>query len=164
MIKRCDKNYYSKGKTNILIDGDIIKTYAALVTAVGFNKDDTGPNNDGNGSGTYHSNLKSGLKSYLQSRSYSLSIIDYVFNLWINFKSSYDLGNCNIIFIEGNHLNREGEWEQVGHFVVGVGYRIMNDGTRYIRVYDGWNNSNSRFIHFDSDSLTQFKGSSMVVS
>lgn len=148
--------YYSKGKTNILIDGDIDETYSALVTAVSFNENGT--------EGTYYSNLKSGIRNYVRGRSYSISINDYLFDTWGNFKGDFDDNKSNIIFIEGRKKNEAGQWITVGHFVVGIGYRVMNDGTRYVRIYDGWNKSNNRFLHFDADSLVTFCGASVSIS
>ena len=148
--------YHSKGKTNILENGDIDDTYAALVTAVGFAENGT--------DGTYYSNLKSGVQSYVRGKSYSITLNDYLLDTWANFKNDFDANKSNIIFIEGNKQDEGGNWITVGHFVIGVGYRIMNDGTRYIRIYDGWNKSNDRFLHFDADSITTFKGTSVTIS
>lgn len=148
--------YYSKGKTNILVDGNINKTYKELVTAVSFDENGT--------SGTQYSNLQSGVKSYVKGRSYNITVSDYLFDTWANFKGDFDNNKSNIIFIEGNKKDDNGNWITVGHFVIGVGYRIMNDGTKYVRVYDGWYSSNNRFLQFDSESVTTFKGASVNIS
>lgn len=147
--------YYSRGKTNIYTNSNVSDTYDALVIAVGF---------DPYGSGsTSYSNLKTGLRNYIQGRSYTVSVNGYLFNTWANFKNDFDANKPNLIFIEGNKLVGN-TWTTVGHFIIGIGYRIMNDGTRYVRIYDGWKASSNRFIHFDSDTLSTFKGASVVVS
>lgn len=147
--------YYYVGKKNILKDRNVQTTYTALVDAVNF---------DRNGEdGTSYGNLQSGLKSYIEECGYSVKIDDYWFDWWSDFKRDFDNGYPNIMFLEGKRLYN-GSWETVGHFVVGVGYRIMNDNTRYIRVYDGWYTSSSRFISFDGDALTTIKGAAVNVS
>lgn len=147
--------YNSRGKTNILKNGSVSDTYDALVTAVGFDKDGTGD--------TKYYNLKSGLSSYVKGQSYSITINSYLTHSWSDFKRDFDADKLNIIFIKGNKLV-DGKWTTVGHFVVGIGYRIMNDGTRYVGVYDGWNASSNRFLCFDADSVTTFNGASVVIS
>lgn len=148
--------YYSKGKTNILTNGNIYDTYNALVSEVSF--DPTGE------TGTVYMLLKSGLRSYVRDRSYSISVNGYLLNQWSGFKEDFDDNMCNLIFVRGTKQTSAGEWITVGHFVVGIGYRILNDGSRYIRVYDGWYNSNNRFLNFDADSLVTFKGASVSIS
>lgn len=147
--------YNSRGLTNIYLNGNIEDTYDALVSAVNFDIDGT--------SGAYYSNLKTGLSSYVRSRSYEITINSYWLHLWSDFKRDFDDGKPNLIFIQGYTLEN-GSWVTAGHFVVGIGYRITNDGTRYIRVYDGWNATSSRFILFDSDILTEFKGASVYIT
>ncbi len=148
--------YYSKGKTNILISGDIDETYAALVSEVGFD-----PNSTTDETNVF--SLRSGLRRYVRDRSYSISVNGYLLNWWSGFQEDFDDNMSNLIFIQGNK-QQDGEWVVVGHFVVGIGYRILNDGSRYIRVYDGWNKSNTRFLHFDADSLVTFMGASVTIS
>ena len=147
--------YNSRGKTSILINGNIIPTYDELCTRVGFDINGTG--------GTTYSNLQVGLRTYVQMRTYTCAISDYASDSWARFKSDFDANKPNLIYIRGNVLEN-GTWTTVGHFVVGVGYRVLNDGTRYIRVYDGWNSSTNRFLQFDADSLTTFKGASVSVT
>ena len=147
--------YYSLGKTNMYTNSSVSDTYDALVIAVGFP-----PNGSGN---TSYSNLKNGLKNYIQGRSYAVSVNGYLFNTWNNFKNDFDANKPNLNFIEG-YKYENNTWNVAGHFVVGIGYRILNDGTRYVRIYDGWKASSNRFIHFGSDTLVTFKGASVVVS
>lgn len=145
--------YRSRGKTNIFKNNSLSDTYDEIITAVHF---------DIYGSdGTLYVNAKGGLVTYIESRAYDITLDSYLLNRWSSFKSDFDAHRPNLILIEGYKL-KNGSWEKVGHFVVGVGYRIMNDGERYVRVYDGWN-ATSRFIHFGDDALTSFKGTAVDV-
>lgn len=145
--------YRSRGKTNIFKNNSLADTYDAIVAAVGFDiyGDD----------GTLNINAKGGLITYVESRSYSITLDSYFLNRWSSFKRDFDADKPNLIFIEGYKL-KNGLWVKAGHFIVGVGYRIMNDGECYVRVYDGWN-ATSRFIHFGDDALTTFQGTSVDV-
>lgn len=145
--------YRSRGKTNIFKNNRLSDTYDAIVTAVGF---------DINGEeGTLYENAKGGLITYVESRSYSITLDSYFLNRWSSFKHDFDADKPNLICIRGYKLE-DGSWEEVGHMIVGVGYRIMNDGECYVRVYDGWN-ATSRFIHFGDDALTSFYGTAVDV-
>lgn len=145
--------YRSRGKTNIFKNNSLSDTYDAIATAIGF---------DINGNqGTLYANAKGGLVTYVESRSYSITLDSYLLNRWSSFKHDFDADKPNLISISGYKL-KDGSWTEVGHMIVGVGYRIMNDGECYVRVYDGWN-ATSRFIHFGDDALTAFQGTSVDV-
>lgn len=145
--------YRSRGKTNIFKNNSLSDTYDAIVTAVGF---------DINGEeGIYYTDAKGGLVTYVESRSYNITLDSYLLNRWSSFKSDFDANRPNLISVEGYKL-KNGSWEKAGHLVVGVGYRIMNDGECYVRVYDGWN-ATSRFLHYGDDALTSFRGTAVDV-
>ncbi|MDE7453590.1 MAG: C39 family peptidase [Clostridia bacterium] len=59
--------------------------------------------------------------------------------------------------------NNNGSWEEVGHAIVGIGYRVYDDGACYLRVLDGWYPSNERYIWFNSDYFTDKEGYSIII-
>ncbi len=89
----------------------------------------------------------------------------YRYNYWSDFTRDFSSNKPVVIFITGDKFdNKKGEWIQANHVVVGVGFRIMNDDTRFIRVYDAWTQSNTRFVNFHADSITEFRGVCVTVS
>lgn len=151
--------YYKekRSKTNMYLNDSVTDTYSALVDAVEF---------DRNGKdGTYYDKLQSGLKSYINGRGYTAKIGDYWFDWWSDFKRDFDGGYPNLIFIQGNKYDTTTKsWITVGHFVVGIGYRVSSDGEQYVRVCDGWYTSNERYVLFKSDSISKFLGTVVDVS
>ena len=144
----CDFYAKKRNKTG-LIRTNVQTTYNALVTKTYF---------DIYGSeGALYSYFKKGLKSYIEEQGYTVKIGDYWLDLWSDFKRDFDGGYPNAMAIYGTILV-DGEPEDAGHAVVGIGYRILNDDTKYIRVYDGWNASNSRFVKFKSNVISKIEG------
>lgn len=154
------KYYFDKHhKKNMFLNNSLADTYSAIINAVGFDKDDE------EGKGIYYDKLQSGLKSYISGRGYTVKIGDYWFDWWSDFTRDFDGGYPNLIFIEGNKYdNINKKWITVGHFVVGIGYRVSSDGKQFVRVCDGWNATNKRFVLFKSDSISKFKGAVVDVS
>lgn len=144
-----------RGLSNVFIDNDEEKTYAELVSKMGFNENGV--------DGVNYDMLQSGLKSYLEDRGYKVKIGDYLYDWWSDFKRDFDGGYPNLMLLQGNDY-KDDKWIIIGHFVVGVGYLIMNDNSRYIRVYDGWFESTKRFIGFDHKGFTSIKGAVVDVS
>lgn len=58
----------------------------------------------------------------------------------------------------------DGTWLGAGHFVVGVGFLRMQDGTNYIHVYDGWNGSTYRYYNPNATSMDWTRGVSVRIS
>lgn len=151
--------YYSRGKTGLYTNDNIYDTYEVLSYLVGFNSSTEN-------STTFVGSLKIGLSTYVENHSYSISMTSYALNTWSNYKRGFDANELNLILIKGNRLNDNGVWTTEGHFIVGIGYRTMTDGTRFIRVYDGWESSSNRFLNFDagSDSIISFYGTTIDIS
>lgn len=145
------------GWHSIILNESITDTYADIVTKTGFNKNGT--------SGITYAKAKSGLKAYVESRNFNITINDYWFDRFSDFKEDFDDDKMNLMYIRGySYDSGSNSWEDVGHFIVGIGYRIMEDGSRYIRVCDGWNATNNRFLNFDSNALTVLQGTSVEIS
>lgn len=127
-----------------------------LIDAMGFD-----PNGKG---GVTFGNMKSGLRSYISSRGYAVTIEDYRLNLWSDFV--YDVENDNpiIVAISGMVYNDKGELEEKGHMVVGVGYRVSNDEDHFIQVCDGWYSTVKRYLNFNSYELKSLWGAAVRVS
>lgn len=78
----------------------------------------------------------------------------------------FDAGCPNIIFIKGHKYDTASkEWTTVGHNVVGIGYRVSKDEKLYfIQVCDGWNPTGERYVKYNTDTITLFKGAVVDVS
>ncbi len=143
--------YYHNGLSNILKNNSVCDTYDELVTQIGFN-----PNIDGE-EGPSRDNIIPGLQDYVRSRSYNTALFVPVLNLWVYYKFGFDEGVPCVIFVDGYKLE-ENVWETTAHAIIGIGYRVLTDNTRYIRVVDGWISSNSRFLNYDSEYLLDIEG------
>lgn len=144
----CDFYATKRNKTG-LIKTNAQTTYNALVVKTKF---------EINGEyGVPYSDFKNGLKSYIEERGYKVKIGDYWLDLWSDFTRDFNGGYPNAMAIYGTAII-DGVPQEAGHAVVGIGYRILNDGTKYIRVYDGWNHSNSRFVKFKSNVISRIEG------
>ena len=151
--------YQNLGNTKILENNNIYDTYSELVNAIGFDV-------NGDYEGVSYQTARRGLTSYVQGRSCKITTNRYSYDWWTDFKRDFDKDKINFICIVGKTYDDDNNLTRTSHQLVGVGYRILNDGTRYIRVYDGWNPSNSRFLIFksDTDLLYEFMGTSVVIS
>lgn len=118
---------------------------------------------DENGTeGMTASKAKSAMKKVVKNAGYSFSSSTYWFNWWSDW--TRDLGNDYPVYtsIRG-YKYTDGSWTEVGHAIVAVGYRKYDDA-KYLRVYDGWNSTNDKYIWFDSDYFKSVKGIKIEVS
>lgn len=104
-----------------------------------------------------------GMKSVVNGAGYSFSSDTYWLNLWSDWKR--DLGNdFPILTSVYGYKQNAGSWEDVGHAIVAVGYREYESGAKYLRVYDGWNTTNDKYIYFNSNYFTSVNGVCIKVS
>lgn len=61
--------------------------------------------------------------------------------------------------VYGYKLKNE-EMIEVGHSIVAIGYRDYTNGGQYLRVLDGWNRTNDRYIQYSQNSVyfTEIEG------
>ena len=135
-----------RGLSGILLYDDIFETYNQVVLDMNFNPNTT--------MGTIYANVKNGIQEYVQDRGFLITLSSLTSNAWSEFKRCADSDRANLIFIQGD----DDELLPGGHFLVGIGYRIMNDGTKYLRVIDGWNDTVNRFMQFDSSLIYDIHG------
>lgn len=146
----------NSGWPSILINNDMQDTYDQVVIDTYFNTNTS--------DGTLYVNLKTGIRTYVENRGFQIAITSFSSNTWANFKNCADNNYPNLINIWGDSNN--GLLETLfgaGHFVVGIGYRIMNDGTKYLRVIDGWTESTDRFLSFNSSYIDWIKGTEIYI-
>lgn len=104
-----------------------------------------------------------GMKSAVNGAGYSFSSDTYWLDLWSDWKR--DLGNdFPILTSVYGYKQNAGSWEKVGHAIVAVGYREYESGANYLRVYDGWNWTNDKYIYFNSNYFTSVDGVCIKVS
>ena len=60
--------------------------------------------------------------------------------------------------VRGSRQDSDGNWIEVGHAIVAIGYREYESGARYLRVLDGWNANNNRYIWFNSEYFDSIDG------
>ena len=149
------------GMTGMLLmpiqnNSDIDLTYDTIVNYVGYVVGGT----------TYFHDLQNGVELYINGNTpYSATVTHFQSHTWTSFKSAFDAGKCVMIDLMGDkYYESTDTWGTAWHYVLGVGYRILNDGSKYVRVYDGWYPSNSRFILFDSDAINVFWGAGVSVN
>ena len=135
-----------RGLSGILLYDDIFETYNQVVLDMNFN-----PNT---AMGTTYANVKNGIQEYVQDRGFLITLSSLTSNAWSEFKRCADSDRANLIFIQGD----DDGLLPGGHFLVGIGYRIMNDGTKYLRVIDGWRDTVNRFMQFDSSLIYDIHG------
>lgn len=137
--------YYAFCRNMIkLINVNLSYTYNSLVSACNYNPA-TG--------GLTATDAKNGLKSYVQSRGYSFSATDYWWDTFNWFKD--DINNNWTVYVSVRGYDYQPK--EVGHAVVAIGYIEYSNGSRYLRVMDGWRNNTDRYVIFD-DHFVSVKG------
>ena len=114
-------------------------------------------------SGMTMSEANSAMKKIAKAAGYSYSSDSYWFDLWSDWTRDIENGWPVYTSVRGMKLNTEGAWESVGHAVIAVGYRVYDDA-KYLKIYDGWNAANNRFIWFDSDYFTSIEGRKIKIT
>lgn len=129
--------------------------YNNFISASGFDEYGT--------SGLTPSAADSAIKTMFKNAGYSYSSSTYLFDWWSDW--TRDLNDNYPVFtaVRGLKLNG-GSWIEVGHAIIAVGYREYNSGAKYLRVYDGWNATNDKYIWFNSDYFKSIDGIVMKVT
>lgn len=158
-------SYYAekRGFANLLINNSRQATYDEFVKLSGF-KTYLPESANKNQEGLNINQINSAINKYVKNRGYKYSSDSYWFNLWSDWRRDINNGYPVYTAIRGNKLDKNGNWQEVGHAVIGVGYREyqINDEI-YLRVLDGWNRTSDRYIYFNSNYFTSKNGIAMKV-
>lgn len=109
-------------------------------------------------SGMSASEAKKAMKKIVENAKYVFSDTTYLFDLWSDWTRDLDNNYPVLTSVYGYKQDSTGSWTEVGHAIVAVGYREYNSGAKYLRVWDGWNATNNKYIWFDSDYFTSVDG------
>lgn len=157
-------SYYAekRGFSNLLINNSRQATYNKIVEISGFKT--YLPSTKYNQEGLNLIQINNAISKYVKSRGYKYSSDTYWFNLWSDWRRDINNGYPVYTAVRGNKLDDYGNWHEVGHAVIGVGYREyqINDEI-YLRVLDGWNRTSDRYIYFNSNYFTSKNGIAMKV-
>lgn len=149
-------SYYKENRSFSNLGTSRQDIYDRIVSNSGWNQYGT--------SGMSLSDAKKGMKSVVTAANYSFSSTDYWFDPWSSWKR--DLGNNFPVLtaVYGYRTDDSGNWIEVGHSIVAVGYREYASGANYLRVYDGWNATNDKYIHFNANYFTSIEGMCIKVT
>ncbi len=104
-----------------------------------------------------------GMKTVVENAGYKYKSDTYMFNYWTDW--TRDIDKDYPVFTSLRGLKEtNGTWEEVGHAVIAIGYREYVDGYKYLRIYDGWNDTSDKFIWFNSDYFKSIKGTRIEVN
>lgn len=149
-------SYYMENRSFSNLGNSRQDIYDRIVSGSGWNQ-------FGN-SGMSLSDAKKGMKSVVTAADYSFSSTDYWFDPWSSWKR--DLGNNYPVLtaVYGYRQDDSGNWIEVGHSIVAIGYREYTSGANYLQVYDGWNQTSDKYIYFNANYFTSIEGMCIKVT
>lgn len=149
-------NYYREQRdfTNIGISRQGV--YNSIVSGSGWNQYGQ--------SGMAFSEAEEGMKKVVENANYSFLSTSYSSALWSDWSHDLDNDYPVLTSVYGYRQDNSGSWIEVGHAIVAVGYREYNSGAKYLRVWDGWNATNNKYIWFNSDYFTSVNGMGIKVT
>lgn len=121
-----------RGKTRLKVGTDIRNTYRAVAKASKYKN-----------KGLTDSEMVNGIKAYAKDKKYTATVNGYLLNNWSDF--TRDLNNNKTVLLAlGAKTTRGNSY----HASVAFGYAEMKDGSKYLRVANGWNTSSATHLKF----------------
>ena len=139
-----------RAKSNLIADRKIDLAYARIAALLKYDPE----------AGTFNHNIKSAVEKYAEDQGYEATVDNYWTDTWSDF--TRDINNDITILTQVGGKDDDGK--QIGHYCVAFGYRENKDGSRFLQVANGWDNSCNRFLKFKPSELNQFNGFAISIT